>query len=109
MAAIASARTALDRASDALASVPSKRPRKPVEPPLTPAEHRRRHRPGFVSKIDADPELRAFIEARIDTMTFAALEEAVAASFPPERRVRKSATHQWWTARLAAARRQPNG
>lgn len=72
-----------------------------IHQPFTTApptcEHRRAHRPGKPRKIDSDTELRAFIEARIDRMTFIELEDAIAERFPPERRVRKSAIHAWWT------------
>jgi len=61
-----------------------------------PSEHRRAHRPGKPAKIDADPELRAFIRARIDRMTFIAIAEEVAKAFPPDRQVRKSAIYAWW-------------
>ena len=60
--------------------------------------HRRAHRPGLPRRTCADPELAAFIRARIDRMTVEDLAEAVAAHFPPARRVRKSATHAWWKA-----------
>ncbi|MBV2360995.1 hypothetical protein KUH32_14615 [Thalassococcus sp. CAU 1522] len=60
------------------------------------AEHRRAHRPGRPAKIDADPELRAFILARIDHLTFPQLEDAVAEVFPDARRVRKTAINDWW-------------
>ena len=51
----------------------------PVKPPLNApltrdevqAEHRRAHRSGRPAKIEGDPELEAFIRARIDTLTFA--------------------------------------
>lgn len=69
--------------------------------PLTAAEHVKLHRPGKVSRIDGDAELRAFVIARIDKMTFVALAKEIALSFPPERRVGKSALHSWW-------QRQPN-
>lgn len=59
-------------------------------------EYRRDHRPGRAAKIDCDLELRAFIVARIDTMTFEELAREVAIAFPSERRVRKTAIHQWW-------------
>lgn len=57
----------------------------PFEPPLnTPqtreeiqAAHRRAHRSGSPSKIDGDPELEAFITARIDTQTYAEVVSAV--------------------------------
>ncbi|WP_187428365.1 hypothetical protein [Roseobacter fucihabitans] len=58
------------------------------------ARHLREHRPGRPSKIDSDPELHAFINARIETTTFPALEKAVAKKFPPKRRVGKNAIHQ---------------
>ena len=82
-----------------------KRVQDPVERPVVPpstgphsaAEHRRQHRPGVPAKIEADPELRAFILARIDRMTFYQLQDAIAAAFPPDRRVAKSAIHRWWT------------
>nr|WP_281496084.1 hypothetical protein [Marivita sp. S6314] len=60
--------------------------------------HRRTHRPGRPRKIDSDPELRAFIEARIDRMTFLELASEVASAFPPDRRVGKSAIYDWWKA-----------
>ena len=44
-------------------------------------------------KIDDDPELRAFIVARIKTATLTALEREVAKAFPPDRRIGKSAIH----------------
>ncbi|MGB3315949.1 MAG: hypothetical protein WBB85_16230 [Albidovulum sp.] len=61
-----------------------------------PCEHRRAHRPGVARRIDSDPELQTFIRARIERMTFAQVAEDVAAHFPPERRVRRSAIHAWW-------------
>ena len=56
-----------------------------------PTEHRRRHRPGYSSKVERDPELRAFIEARLDRLTFHELAAAVADRFPAGRRIGKSA------------------
>jgi len=63
----------------------------PVEdlPPAT--EHRRQHRPGRQSRIESDPELRAFIDARLDRGTFHEIAAAVADRFPPERRVARTA------------------
>ncbi|SFF69257.1 hypothetical protein SAMN05443635_10178 [Roseobacter denitrificans OCh 114] len=76
----------------------------PFETPLKPvanaAQHLREHRPGRPSKIDNDPELRAFIVARINTTTFTALEREVAEAFPPDRRIGKSAIHNWWERNL---------
>ncbi|TYB81482.1 hypothetical protein [Maritimibacter fusiformis] len=65
--------------------------------PLPPAtDHRREHRSGRPPKIDTDPELAAFIRARIDRLTFEEIAAQVAAHFPPDRRVGKSTIHAWW-------------
>ena len=58
--------------------------------------HRRNHRPGRPPKIEADPELQAFISARIDRLTFVEIAASVVDAFPPNRRVGKSAIHAWW-------------
>jgi hypothetical protein len=47
-------------------------------------------------KIEADPELQSFIRARILTQTFPQVTAAVAAHFPPDRRVGMSSIHRWW-------------
>lgn len=60
------------------------------------AEHRRLHRPGRPRRIDTDPELRAFVLDRIDRMTFEELADAIARHFPPDRRIGKSAIHDWF-------------
>ncbi|MGB0659239.1 MAG: hypothetical protein ACPGNV_03590, partial [Mangrovicoccus sp.] len=67
-------------------------------PPCTvPAtEHRRKHRSGRPSKLDTDPELRAFVLARLDRLTFAEIAEEIAAHFPENRRVGRSSVHGWW-------------
>ena len=68
-----------------------------LDPATFPAtDHRRHHRPGRPAKIDTDPELQAFITARINRMTFHEIADAIAQHFPPERRARKSAIHAWW-------------
>jgi hypothetical protein len=59
-------------------------------------EHRRAHRFGRPAKLDTDPELRAFVRARIERLTFTEIEADVAKAFPEKRRVRKSAIHSWW-------------
>jgi len=59
--------------------------------------HRREHRPGRRAKMAADPELRAFVEARFGTMTFDQMADAVANAFTLDRRVRRSAIHAWWS------------
>ena len=63
---------------------------------VEPCEHCCEHRSGRAPKIDTDPVLQTFIEARIDRRTFAEIAADVAAQFPPERRVGKSAIHAWW-------------
>ena len=60
------------------------------------ADHIRAHRPGKPSRIDCDPELRAFVLARVERMTFTALADAIREHFPPHRRVAKSALNDWW-------------
>lgn len=58
--------------------------------------HRAEHRPGRPSRLDKDPELRAFVLERLQHMSFPELETAIAAEFPPDRRIRKSAVYDWW-------------
>lgn len=100
--AIEEARDLIGRAAEVLEAALSTDVQSPVEARLnSPAEdpvarHRRLHRPGIPSKIEADPALRAFILARIEAMTFDALVQAIADAFPPERRVRRSSLHRWW-------------
>lgn len=60
------------------------------------AAHRAAHRRGGLSKIEADPEVKAFILARIDRLTFDAMVAEVKATFPPDRHVSRSALHRWW-------------
>lgn len=71
-----------------------------------PSEHRRLHRPGVQPKIDADPELQAFILARLDRLTFKSIAAEVAEYFPPTRRVGRSAIHEW--SRRRRHRRAPD-
>ncbi len=59
-------------------------------------DHRRHHRMGRPAKLDQDPELQAFVRARLDRLTFHQIEAEVAQAFPEDRRVRKSAIHAWW-------------
>ena len=70
--------------------------------PLTAAEnyaaHLRAHRKGLPSRILSDPELEAFIRARIDTRTFVEIVKEVDATFPPDRRTSVSAISRWWRA-----------
>ncbi len=53
-------------------------------------------RPEIRSRIEADEELRAFILARIRTLTFDQVLSDVAAHFPHDRRPSRSALHRWW-------------
>ena len=62
------------------------------------AEHRRKHRSGVPSKLASDPELRAFVIARLDTKTFKQSLAAIADHFPPERRITLSTLSRWWIA-----------
>lgn len=68
-------------------------------PDVKPSAHRRAHKMGRPAKIDQDPELHAFLLARVDRMTFIGMANDVAKHFPPERRVGKSSIHLWWTKR----------
>lgn len=70
----------------------------PSTDPPSLAEHRRAHRAGFPPRIASDPELQAFIRARIDHMTFAQIVADVATNFPPDRQTSMSALSRWWKA-----------
>lgn len=72
----------------------------PVYGDVAPTDHRRDHRPGVPSKLDTDPELRAFVLARIDRLSFEVIAAEIAKAFPPHRRLAKSALHQWWQRNL---------
>ncbi|MDR0810031.1 MAG: hypothetical protein LBE86_13050 [Gemmobacter sp.] len=64
--------------------------------PLPGADHLRQHRMGTPSRLDTDPELRAFVIARVSRMTFPQLAQAIAQTFPKHRRVSQSTIHRWW-------------
>ena len=69
----------------------------PVQDTLPPIDpHRAAHRVGSPSRIDTDPELTAFIRARIDRLTFKEIAADIAAHFPPERRASASGLHRWF-------------
>jgi hypothetical protein len=80
----------------------------PLTIPAGAAEHRRLHRSGRPSNLVSDPELLAFVVARIGTMTFAEIVSAVAAHFPPERRTSISALSRWWRANRPNRQIPPN-
>ena len=88
-------------ATVALSNALSTRLEQPVQLPFNPsdamAEHRRHHRSGTPSNVNSDPELRAFILARLGTMTFKEIALAVAATFPPERRTSLSSIQRFWS------------
>lgn len=60
------------------------------------SQHRREHKSGCASKINEDPDLRAFIMARIEYLTFQQVTDAVRSNFSQERRVGRSSIHRWW-------------
>lgn len=66
-------------------------------------EHRREHRMGRVPKIDSDPELQAFITARLDRLTYQQIATDIAAHFSPDRRVHPATVHRWAQRRKASA------
>lgn len=59
-------------------------------------KHRREHRMGAPAKLACDPELRAFVEERLATMTFKQVADEVARSFEPARHVSPSTVYRWW-------------
>jgi len=59
-------------------------------------EHRKAHRYGRPPILDTNPELRAFVLARIDALTFQQIAAEVSAQFPPAHRVGKSTIQRWW-------------
>ncbi|WP_457650347.1 hypothetical protein [Profundibacter sp.] len=63
--------------------------------------HRKQHRAGRICKIETDPELQAFIRARIDRLTYVELAREVANYFPPDRRVSRSSIQRWWKRQLS--------
>lgn len=92
-AALSRARSALDVAARDLS-----RARIDAQPPPAApvTDHRREHRPGRPAKLDTDAELRSFVLARIDRMTFEEIAAEIAVEFPVKRRLAKSAIHTWW-------------
>lgn len=88
----------------------------PVEAPLQPAlnapqtreevfaAHRRAHRSGRPGKIEGDPELEAFILARIAVQTYAEIIADVKERFPADRQTSISAVQRWWCKRHSAGK-----
>jgi len=58
--------------------------------------HRKAHKPGRPAKIDADPELRAFVVARLDRFTFEKIAQDVRTEFGAARAVSRSSIHDWY-------------
>ena len=58
------------------------------------AAHRAGHQPGRPQKVEADPEVKAFILARLATHSFDETVADVNAAFPPERPVSRSNIHR---------------
>lgn len=99
VAAIEAAVAAVEAACESLLQTPIKHSIESAEDAAK--AHRRAHRPGRSSRIDGDNELRAFVLARVDHMTFDVLENEIAKAFPPDRRARRSALHSWWSRNLS--------
>ena len=64
------------------------------QPSALVSDHRREHRPGRASKIDS-PELRAFIAARIDRLTFDQIAADIAQHFPASWHIGRSTIREW--------------
>lgn len=69
----------------------------PFKGPDLHTEHRRNHRRGTPAKLDADHELRAFVQARLATLTFEEIALEITRAFPKDRHVSRSSLHRWWT------------
>ncbi|MBU3030850.1 helix-turn-helix domain-containing protein [Paracoccus marinaquae] len=61
---------------------------------VPPTEHRRAHRSGRPAIIDTDPELQAFILARLDRLTYHQVAAAIAEHFPPDRHISHATVHR---------------
>ena len=61
-----------------------------------PGDWRARGRRGRPSLLDTDARLNAFVRARIHDMPYEALAQEIAARFPAELHVSRSALHRWW-------------
>lgn len=67
----------------------------PFNDPVKPPSQGQR-RTAIRSRIEADPELRAFILARIRDLTFDQVRAAIAATLGPARCPSRSSLHRWW-------------
>ena len=93
---------ALAAGLEATVNTPSKGGKMAVESTAPLAAWRAAHRVGTPSRITSDPEVEAFILARIETMTYAQIVAAVAQSFPKSRHISMSSLQRWWAKRRAA-------
>ena len=93
---------ALAASLEAAVNTPSKGHKRAVEDTSPLAAWRAAHRVGTPSRITSDPEVEAFILARIETMTYAQVIAAVAKSFPKSRHISMSSLQRWWAKRRAA-------
>ncbi len=87
---------------ESTANAPSTGRKTPVEGTSPLAAWRAAHRVGTPSRITSDPEVEAFILARIEAMTYAQIVAAVAARFPKARHISMSSLQRWWTKRRAS-------
>lgn len=55
------------------------------------------HRPGNPSRILSDPDLRAYVDEKLPTMTFEQIVAACREKFGPERAPSKTAIGRYWT------------
>lgn len=60
------------------------------------AAHRAAHKRGGPPKVEADPEVKAFIIARLDRLTFTDIVTELKQAFPPDRHISRSSVHRWW-------------
>ncbi|NEY89328.1 hypothetical protein [Tabrizicola oligotrophica] len=60
------------------------------------AAHRAAHKRGGLPKVEADPEVKAFIIARLDRLTFSDIVAELKQAFPPDRHISRSSVHRWW-------------
>lgn len=65
--------------------------------PVRMKEWREQHRASLPHKVLRDPEVEAFVETALPSMTFKAIADACLERFGPERAPGKSAVHRYWS------------
>ena len=55
-------------------------------------------------KLDRDAEVKAFVEERLDSMTYKEIAAAVRAAFGPDRAIGTSTVQRWWKKKFDAAK-----